>query len=104
MAKPSLLGVCVIGAGRAGMIHARNFSFGRVPEAALVAVVEPAEPARQAARRELRLEQVYADYRQALADRRSTPSWWPRRASITARSWSRPRGPASTSSARSRWR
>jgi predicted dehydrogenase len=68
MAKPSLLGVCVIGTGRAGMIHARNFSFGRVPEAALVAIVEPAEPARQAACRELRLEQVYADYRQALAD------------------------------------
>ncbi len=68
MAKTSLLGVCVIGAGRAGMIHARNFSFGRVTQAALAAIVEPSEPARQAARQELRLEQVYVDYRQALAD------------------------------------
>ena len=68
MAKTSLLGVCVIGAGRAGMIHARNFSFGRVTQAALAAIVEPSEPARQAVREELRLEQVYVDYRQALAD------------------------------------
>ena len=67
MAKTSLLGVCVIGAGRAGMIHARNFSFGRVTQAALAAIVEPSEPARQAGR-ELRVEQVYVDYRQALAD------------------------------------
>lgn len=70
MTEASLLGVCVIGTGRAGMIHARNFCFGRVAQAALVGIVEPAEPARQAARQKLRLEQVYADYRQALADQR----------------------------------
>jgi predicted dehydrogenase len=68
MTKAPFPGVCVIGAGRAGMIHARNFSFGRVTQAALVAIVEPSEPARQAARRELRLERVYADYGEALAD------------------------------------
>jgi predicted dehydrogenase len=68
MENTSLLGVCVIGGGRAGMIHARNFSFGRIPQAALVGLVEPVEAARQAARRELRLEQVHTDYRQALAD------------------------------------
>ena len=50
------------------MIHARNFSFGRVAQASLAAIVEPVEPARQAASQELRLERVYADYRQALAD------------------------------------
>lgn len=70
MANESILGLCVIGAGRAGMIHARNFSFGRVRNAALVAIADPTEPARQAARQELRLEQVYSDFRQALADPR----------------------------------
>jgi predicted dehydrogenase len=68
MAKPSLLGVCVIGAGRAGMIHARNFSFGRVPGSALLAIADPSETAREAAQRELRPERIHNDYRQALAD------------------------------------
>jgi len=68
MTRPSLVGICVIGGGRAGMIHARNFAFGRVPQASLVALVEPADPAQKAAREELRLEQVYSDYRQALVN------------------------------------
>jgi predicted dehydrogenase len=68
MVEASLLGICVIGAGRAGMIHARNFSFGRVPGAALAAVSEPSEAVREAARAELRLDRVYAAYGEALAD------------------------------------
>ena len=43
MTKVSRLGICVIGTGRAGMIHARNLAFGRVDHAALVAVVDPVE-------------------------------------------------------------
>ncbi len=31
MADASQLGIAVIGAGRAGMIHARNFAAGRMP-------------------------------------------------------------------------
>jgi myo-inositol 2-dehydrogenase/D-chiro-inositol 1-dehydrogenase/scyllo-inositol 2-dehydrogenase (NAD+) len=68
MADVSLLGICVIGTGRAGMIHARNFAFGRVAQASLVAIAESSETARHAARQELRLDRVYADYREALAD------------------------------------
>ena len=34
------LGVCVVGAGRAGMVHARNFRWN-VPQARLAAIVEP---------------------------------------------------------------
>jgi myo-inositol 2-dehydrogenase/D-chiro-inositol 1-dehydrogenase/scyllo-inositol 2-dehydrogenase (NAD+) len=52
------------------MIHARNFSLGRVPRASLVAIVEPSESARQAAGRELLLERVYADHSEALTDPR----------------------------------
>jgi myo-inositol 2-dehydrogenase/D-chiro-inositol 1-dehydrogenase/scyllo-inositol 2-dehydrogenase (NAD+) len=42
------IGGCVIGAGRAGMIHARNFARG-VPNARLVAMVDPFEEAAQMA-------------------------------------------------------
>jgi predicted dehydrogenase len=68
MKKPFQIGVCVIGGGRAGMIHARNFSLGRVPGADLVGLVEPADAVREADGQELCLEQVHADYRVALAD------------------------------------
>ncbi len=63
------IGVCVIGTGRAGMIHARNFARGSIPGARLAALVDTqAEPLR-AACRELELEKGYSDYRDALADR-----------------------------------
>jgi myo-inositol 2-dehydrogenase/D-chiro-inositol 1-dehydrogenase/scyllo-inositol 2-dehydrogenase (NAD+) len=68
--RSDFVGICVIGAGRAGLIHARNFAAGRVPEARLVAVVEPVEAARRSACLELEPQQAYADYRQALADPR----------------------------------
>lgn len=63
----SRLGIAVIGSGRAGMIHARNFVAG-VEGARLVAMVDPAPAAREAALRELGLTKGYADYREALAD------------------------------------
>lgn len=62
-------GVCVIGSGRAGMIHARNYA-RRVANADLVALVDPHNETLQAARKELSIETGYADYREALGDSR----------------------------------
>ena len=61
------IGVCVVGAGRAGMIHAVNFR-RNVPGARLVAVADPIEDARRAACDELGLDICYNDYRDALAN------------------------------------
>lgn len=63
------LGMCVIGSGRAGMIHARNFA-RRVTRARLVALTDPHAPTLAEAQAELEVETGYADYRQALADPR----------------------------------
>jgi len=63
------LGICVIGSGRAGMIHARNFA-RRVTRARLVALTDAHAPTLADARTELEVETGYADYRQALADPR----------------------------------
>jgi len=60
-------GIAVLGAGRAGMIHAVNFRKS-VPGAELVAVVDPVPEAREAAIKSLGIEKAYADYREALAD------------------------------------
>jgi predicted dehydrogenase len=69
ISKDKKLGICVIGSGRAGMIHARNFA-QRVTRARLVALADPHPPALEQAQRELEIEAAYADYRQALADPR----------------------------------
>jgi len=60
-----MIGVCVVGSGRAGMIHARNFA-GSVPGARLVAMVDPVEDVVRAACKELGAEACYSDYRQAM--------------------------------------
>jgi myo-inositol 2-dehydrogenase/D-chiro-inositol 1-dehydrogenase/scyllo-inositol 2-dehydrogenase (NAD+) len=65
-----MLGICVIGGGRAGMIHARNFASGRAAGASLVALVEPLAEVRRTACRELQLDTAWADYAEALADPR----------------------------------
>ncbi len=62
------IGVCVIGAGRAGMIHARNFARG-VANAKLVAVVDPFEEAAQKAMKELEIDVYYLKYEDALQDK-----------------------------------
>jgi predicted dehydrogenase len=67
MTKDGKIGVCVIGSGRAGMIHARNFNH-RVARARLAALVDPHAPTLQAACTELEQNTGYSDYRQALAD------------------------------------
>jgi myo-inositol 2-dehydrogenase/D-chiro-inositol 1-dehydrogenase/scyllo-inositol 2-dehydrogenase (NAD+) len=59
------IGVCLVGAGRAGMIHAVNFR-KNVPNAKLLAVVDPIETARNAACSELNIDTSYAEIGQAL--------------------------------------
>jgi len=68
MASSSHLAVAVIGAGRAGMIHAHNFALARIPGARLVAVVEPVEDALQKACHELQITRGCSDYRAVLSD------------------------------------
>ena len=60
-----MIGVCVVGSGRAGMIHAKNFA-GRVHGAELVAMVDPVEDVARAACKELGIETYYSGYEQAL--------------------------------------
>jgi myo-inositol 2-dehydrogenase/D-chiro-inositol 1-dehydrogenase/scyllo-inositol 2-dehydrogenase (NAD+) len=67
MAGSAEIGIAVIGAGRAGMIHARNFASNRVAGARLVALVEPLPDARHEACRELAVGRACADYREALS-------------------------------------
>jgi predicted dehydrogenase len=61
------VGICVIGTGRAGMIHARSFA-RRVTRGRLAALVDPDATALEAAKQELEVERGYADYRRALED------------------------------------
>ena len=61
------LGVCVIGAGRAGMIHAVNFAKG-VKNARLAAISDPNRSTAEKACHELELERHYPDYRLVLED------------------------------------
>lgn len=59
------IGVCVVGAGRAGMIHAVNF-LKNVPGAALAAVADPVEETARASAQELGIDTYYLSHRQAL--------------------------------------
>jgi myo-inositol 2-dehydrogenase/D-chiro-inositol 1-dehydrogenase/scyllo-inositol 2-dehydrogenase (NAD+) len=63
------IGICVIGSGRAGMIHARNFA-RRVSRAQLVALTDAHKETLQAACKELEVDTGYEDFREALADKR----------------------------------
>ena len=65
MQQPRIIGVCVIGAGRAGLIHARNFA-SAVPSARLVALADPIPEAAAKAGQELSIPQTFSDYRKAL--------------------------------------
>ena len=57
----------LIGAGRAGLIHGRNFTF-RVNRARLVALSDPDEKTRKAAAEELGIERTHAGYEELIAD------------------------------------
>ncbi|MFA6763044.1 MAG: Gfo/Idh/MocA family oxidoreductase [Sphaerochaetaceae bacterium] len=62
-----MVNICVIGSGRAGLIHARNF-IGRVDNAKLVALCDPVPTALEAASNELGVDKRYTDYHQVLED------------------------------------
>jgi len=56
----------LIGSGRAGMVHGRNFAFS-VPNASLVALCDPHEGSRKEASSILGTSAVFSDYRDLLA-------------------------------------
>ena len=64
--KNQKLSVALIGSGRAGMIHARNFR-SSVPFARIVAVCDAFEENADAAAKELELDTYYTDYKEVLA-------------------------------------
>jgi len=57
--------VCLIGCGRAGMIHARSYA-GSVRDAELIALCDPVADNLRAAQAEVNARYAYADYREAL--------------------------------------
>lgn len=57
--------VCLIGSGRAGMIHAHNL-VGSVPNASILAVCDPVEETAKNAAEELGIDLYYKDYQEAL--------------------------------------
>ena len=59
--------VCLIGCGRAGMIHARSYA-GSAGGAELAAVCDPMKENLDAARQELNVPLLYTDYREAMAN------------------------------------
>lgn len=59
--------ICLIGIGRAGMIHAKNFAT-RIHQASLVAICDPSSEALAAAKKELGVDITYTDYREAVLD------------------------------------
>ena len=64
----SRLRVCVVGLGRAGMIHARNFA-AAVPEAELYAMVDPNPEALQNALKEIQSGQCFTQWQQVLHEK-----------------------------------
>ena len=63
------IGICVVGSGRAGMIHAVNFR-KNVPGASVVAVVDTVEETARSAAAELGIDTWYTSHTQALEDKR----------------------------------
>lgn len=59
------IGVCLIGAGRAGLIHGANL-VGRIRHARLVAICDSYEPNLTAAGAALEITNLHRDYREAL--------------------------------------
>ena len=63
------IGVCVVGSGRAGMIHAVNF-MKNVPGATIAAMVDTVEETAKSAAAELGIDTWYTSHTQALEDSR----------------------------------
>jgi len=62
------LGVCLIGCGRAGMIHAANYK-NQIPNARITAVVDVMESAAKRAAEKLGIDRWDTDYHEILSDR-----------------------------------
>lgn len=62
-----MIKICLIGAGRAGMIHAHNFN-GSVANAKIVAVCDPVEESLKTAKNELGIDKAYLDYQDVAND------------------------------------
>jgi myo-inositol 2-dehydrogenase/D-chiro-inositol 1-dehydrogenase/scyllo-inositol 2-dehydrogenase (NAD+) len=69
MRKADTMGVCVIGVGRAGMIHAHNFAH-RIPHAHLVSLVDTDQHALKQACEKVEVAACHTDFREALQDER----------------------------------
>ena len=63
----SKIGICLIGAGRAGMIHANNYK-NKVNGAYMAAVVDILEDSAKSAAQELEIAKYYTDYKKILTD------------------------------------
>lgn len=61
------INICLIGTGRAGMIHARNLN-GQVPGGSMYAVCDTLEERAKEAAEELGISVYYTDYRDAMQD------------------------------------
>ncbi len=57
--------VCLIGCGRAGMIHARNYA-GNVQNAEIIALCDPFEQSLKAASEEMTVAYTYQDYKEVM--------------------------------------
>lgn len=66
MTNSSSIGIAIIGAGRAGMIHACNFAVA-VPGARVVALADPFEATLTASAERLGSVETFTDYRDAIA-------------------------------------
>ena len=62
-----IIRIGLIGAGRAGLIHGRNFAF-RTNKARLVAISDPDEATRKSVVEELGIERAYDGYEELIAD------------------------------------
>ena len=62
-----IIHICLIGCGRAGMIHARNYK-NKVANAAITAVADASEDAVKAAAEELGITKYFTDYHDILHD------------------------------------
>ena len=65
--KKDKIGVCIIGTGRAGMVHGKIFN--KIPHARLVAVVDSDKERAQNAAKELEIEKYYTNYQDACDDK-----------------------------------
>ncbi|MHC5375725.1 Gfo/Idh/MocA family oxidoreductase [Enterococcus sp. LJL120] len=64
-----VINICLIGTGRAGMIHGKNFA-RRVENAKLIALCDPSKESLELAQKEVDCEYIYTDYQEALKNKK----------------------------------